>query len=129
MEKKEYQYVFDVWAYNHRFDPISMEITQEMRNNIIEESENKEKFARCRDTQYKFIYDIVEESSKLKDFSSTMNLSPKLKCGVLVFNLIHQNRFITQEISEKVTKLKEIIETDKKDIVDWIFNESTDLST
>jgi hypothetical protein len=58
-----------------------------------------------------------------------MNLSPKLKCGVLVFNLIIQNRFINQEINEKVTRLKDIIEKDKTDIVDWIFTETSELST
>lgn len=58
-----------------------------------------------------------------------MNLSPKLKCGVLVFNLIIQNRFINQEINEKVTRLKDIIEKDKTDIVEWIFTETSELST
>lgn len=127
MTKKEYQFVFDFWAQNAEFEPKTMEITEELRNTIIQEKENKEKFARLRDSQYQFIKKIVTEYTKLNDNSNTIKSSPKLKSGVLVFNLIIQNRFVTDEIKKKVSELEKIIEEDRKDISDWVAYQSIDL--
>lgn len=59
MTKKEYQFVFDFWAYNAKFEPKTMEITEELRNTIIQEKANQERFARLKDSQYYFIKKIV----------------------------------------------------------------------
>lgn len=54
-------------------------------------------------------------------------MSPKLKCGVLVFNLIIQNNLVIDEIDKKVKELQELIKEDKKDLNDWVAEQAFEL--
>jgi len=113
MEKKELQEVFDIWQYNYIFDPETYLISEETKAKIEEEGD------KAKDTQFEFVNQIVEEISKLKDQAATISRNPKLKSGVLVFNLVNQNKSKTLKIKESTERLGKIITEDKKQLAEW----------
>jgi hypothetical protein len=61
----------------------------------------------------------VEERNKLDDYTKIMTYTYKNKLGVLVFNLIIQNKQMIQKINESTVELKKIIKEDVDVLDNW----------
>lgn len=61
----------------------------------------------------------MEERNKLDDYTKIMTYTYKNKLGVLVFNLIIQNKQMIQKINESTVELKKIIKEDVDVLDNW----------